>query len=112
MANPARVASFIHRELAGILHKKINDSRIGMITITEVKVSADLSHAWVRYSQIGNEEARYRTKKGLQSATQFIKGELGKALPTHRVPRLHFVYDDRIEKTSQLIDQINALSSS
>ena len=110
MSRVERVSALIQQEIADILIKKINDKRIGFISITKVEVSKDFSHAWVSYSQIGSDEAKQLTKRGLSSATPFIKGELGKVLRLQKVPQIHFKYDDRIEKTAKLIEQINALS--
>lgn len=106
-----RIASLIQAEIAQILRRKVNDKRIGMISITSVEISKDLAHAWIYYSELGGKEKFEETKKGLQSATKFIKGEVGKVLETQRVPNLHFVYDDRLEKTAALIEKINALSN-
>lgn len=110
MSRVDRVSVLIQQEIADILIKKINDKRIGFISLTKVDLSPDFSHAWVYYSQIGSEEAKYETKRGLSSATKFIKGELGKVLRLQRVPQIHFKFDDRVEKTAQLIERINALS--
>ncbi len=105
-----RVAALIQSEIAEILRRKVNDKRIGFVSITTVEVSSDLAHAWVRYSHIGSKEDFEASRKGLRSAAKFIKGEIGKVLQTQRVPEIHFMYDDRLEKTAQLIDKINALS--
>jgi len=105
-----RIGVLIQKEIAEILHRKINDKRIGFVTITGVKVTKDLSIARVYYSHIGSLKDRQDSHKGLKSATKFIKGEIGKVLHTARVPEIYFEYDDRIEKTSNLINQINALS--
>jgi ribosome-binding factor A len=109
-ARVERIASLIKREIADILRKRANDTRIGFITLTKVTVTKDLSQAFVYYSEIGSEEAKKKTKLGLQSSTKFIKGEVGKALHTKTVPELHFKYDDSLEKAAQLIDRINEIS--
>ncbi len=110
MSRQERVAMLIQQEVADILRRKINDTRIGFITITQVKVSKDLAHAWIHFSQIGSETDRLNTRKGLRAATGFIKGEVGRAIRMQIVPQIHFKYDDNVEKTSQLMEKINALS--
>ncbi len=110
MSRTERVASLLKKEIADILHRKINDIRIGFITITSIKISPDLTHAWVYYSQIGSEEQKQITKKGLASATKFIKLEIGKVLTTQVVPNIHFQYDDTLERAQKLIEKIDALS--
>jgi len=110
MSRLDRLNSFLKREIADILLKKVNDKRIGMISILEVKLSKDQGHAWVYYSQIGDEDARYQTKKGLQAATPFVRLEVGKVLQTKTVPQIHFKYDDGIEKATEILKKIQDLS--
>jgi len=107
-----RINSLIKRELATILHQQINDKRIGFITILRVNVTKDLAHARIYYSQIGDEQQRKDTKKGLQSATGFIHTELCHAIPDlKKMPRLHFEYDDSLEKAVNLVNKINQLNN-
>ncbi|MFC1754080.1 30S ribosome-binding factor RbfA [Thermoproteota archaeon] len=102
-----KIASTIKRDLAGILRAKVSDARIGFISITDVKISKDLEHVWIYYSQIGSENDRKRTRRGLMSATKFIRLELGKVLHLKIVPDLRFEYDDSLEKGVKLVDRIN-----
>lgn len=110
MSRTERIANLLKKEIAEILHRKVNDSRIGFISITRLEVSKDLAHAWVHYSQFGDDITKATTRKGLASATPFIKLEIGKILTTQTVPNLHFKYDDSLEHAQKMSDRIDELS--
>lgn len=111
MSRLDRVASLIKSEISLILSRKINDSRIGFISILEVELSKDLGHAWIHYSQIGSEEEKQRTKKGLSSATKFIQAELFKVLDLQTIPKIHFKFDPSLEKGVDLVTKITKLEA-
>ena len=105
-----RTASLLRQEIASILLKDINDERIGFISLTYVKLSTDRAHAWVYYSQIGDEKEKNKTKKGLSSATAYIHSELSKRIRYMAIPQLHFRFDESVERgvdISQKIDDLN-----
>ena len=47
---PRKVADLIQRELSELLRREVRDPRVGMVTLTAVDVSPDLSHAKVFYT--------------------------------------------------------------
>ena len=102
---------FRSKEISEVLQRKINDSRIGFISILDVKLSKDLDHAWVYYSQIGSEEEIQITKKGLASATKFIKNEIGKVLKIKTIPDIHFRYDDSLVRGTEIVEKLKELES-
>jgi ribosome-binding factor A len=109
MSRIDRINSLLRTEISKILQEKINDSRIGFISIVDVNTSKDLRHAVVFYSQLGSESERQKTKRGLYSAQKFIKSELGKVLHMKSIPDIHFKYDESIERGSKAIDILNSL---
>jgi ribosome-binding factor A len=103
-----RVADQIRRELADIIRLELKDPRVGMVTLTDVEVSADLAHAKVFFTLLGGEEAREETTKGLKRAAGFLRSMIGQRIKIHNTPELHFVYDSSIEegmRLSKLIDE-------
>ena len=105
-----RTASLLRQEIADILLRDINDERIGFISLTYVKLSTDRAHAWVYYSQMGGDKEKEVTKKGLSSATAYIHAELSKRIRYMAVPKLHFRFDESVERgidISQKIDELN-----
>lgn len=107
-----RLESLLKTEISSILSQKINDSRIGFISLTRIKISTDVRHAWIYYSQIGSTEQKEATKKGLSSATKFIHAELSKSIRYMAIPKIHFRFDESIEKGSDIINKINQLNKS
>ena len=53
-----RVAEQVQRELADLIRLEIKDPRVGMVTLTDVEVAPDYSHAKVFFTLIGNEIGR------------------------------------------------------
>jgi ribosome-binding factor A len=105
------MSSLLKSEISQILRVKVNEPRIGFISIIEVKCSKDLCHAWVYYSQIGTDAEKGATKKGLYAATKFIQSEIGKVMKSKMVPSLHFKFDASIEKGVDVVNKINSLNS-
>ena len=110
MSRDRRISSLLKTEISSLLHRKINDTRIGFISITHVKLAKDFAHAWIYYSQIGTEEEKKSTMKGLCSATPFLQSELAKQIRYMAIPKLHFRFDESIEKAVDIIDKINDIS--
>ncbi len=110
MSRIDRIASLIKHEVADILLRRVNDSRIGFITIVDVIVSKDLSHAKIYYSQLGSDKEKSKTRVGLAAAQKFIRSEVGKALKTRIVPDLHFFFDESVERGVYLAGKINDLT--
>ena len=103
-----RVADQIQRELADLLRLHLKDPRVGMVTITAVDVSPDLTHAKVLFTHLAGAENSQATVVGLQHAAGYLRTELAHRLKLYSVPRLEFVYDDSIEagiRLSKLIDE-------
>ncbi|HQT26004.1 MAG TPA: 30S ribosome-binding factor RbfA, partial [Burkholderiales bacterium] len=82
-----RIAQQIQRELAELLRTEVKDPRIGMVTITDVEVSRDYSHAKVYYTALGSE--REEIAKGLNRAAGFLHSQLFHRLKLRVVPQLH-----------------------
>ncbi|MEY4083460.1 MAG: ribosome-binding factor RbfA [Pseudomonadota bacterium] len=106
-----RVADQIQRDLADLLRLEVKDPRIGLVTLTEVEVTPDYTHAKVYYTVLpDDEETQAKTAAGLQACRGFLRLQLGQRLKIHTTPELHFVRDDSVAKgmaLSQLIDEAN-----
>jgi ribosome-binding factor A len=103
-----RVGDQIQRELADLLRNEVKDPRVGPVTITGVDVSADLSHAKVRFTHLAGKETGKDAANALARTAGFLRSELARRLNLYSVPQLQFAYDDSIEsgiRMSQLIDE-------
>lgn len=103
-----RVSELI-REVLGDLMKKVKDPRVGFLTITDVQVSPDLSSARVYVSLLSEGEDREKAMKGLESASGFIRHELGKEIKLRKTPKLTFIYDEGIERGIKILNILNQI---
>jgi len=104
---PRRIGDQIQRELAELLRQQVKDPRIGMVTVTAVDVSPDLSHAKIFVTHLGGTEQAQAVVAALQHTAGYLRTELSHRLKLYSVPELRFYYDDSIEsglRLSQLID--------
>jgi ribosome-binding factor A len=111
-----RVADQIQRDLAELLRLEVKDPRIGFVTLTEVEVTPDYSHAKVYFTVLPDDEQTFeKTAAGLKACRGFLRQQLGRRLQIHSTPELHFIRDDSVARgmaLSQLIDQANQSNSS
>ena len=105
-----RIEEQLRIELSEIIEREIQDPRIGLTTVTSVKVSPDLRHCRVFVTVLGNSDDRKKTLEGLRSAASFVRRSLSKRLHhMRRIPELSFDYDEAVEKgirIEELLDQI------
>ena len=103
-----RVGSQIQRELAELVRSGLDDPRLGMITIQEVRVVRDFSHAKVFFTSMASRLSPAESVRVLRDAAPFFRHELGCRMKLRTVPELHFVYDQSVEqgeRLSSLIEQ-------
>ena len=103
-----RVADQIQRELMDLVRFEITDPRIRMLTITNVDVTSDLSHATVLFTHLRGAAHADDVMSGLAHAAGHLRTQLSHRLRLYSVPQLHFKYDDSIEsgrRLSNLIDE-------
>jgi ribosome-binding factor A len=102
-----RIAEQIQRELSGIIRLELKDPRVGMVTIIDVEVSRDQSHAKIFFTLLGDQQAIEDTSRGLQHAAGFLRSELAQRMKLRVVPQLQFKHDESVERgmrLSRLID--------
>jgi len=103
---PDRVGDQIREELSEMLARgEVHDPGIGFITLTRVKVSADLQVAHVFYTSLGDAAARRETQKALERATPFLRRHIGSRVRLRRVPEIEFRFDEAIQHQDR-IEQI------
>ena len=93
-----RLAAQIQKELSAIISNQLKDPRVGMLTLSEVQVSPDMSHAKVYYTLFGDHGSPEETQQGLKKASGFLRSALSKTLSTRTTPELKFIYDETPEK--------------
>jgi len=91
---PERLAEQIKEELSLIIGGEVEDPRLGDVTVTDAKLTADLRTAKVYVSVLGTQEEVKGSLAALRHASGFIRHQLGAVLRIRHIPELHFVYDD------------------
>jgi len=107
-ARNVRLAEQIRKDLATLIQREMDVARVGLVTLTEVELSADYAHAKVYFTVMGA-EPQY-TGEVLNEKAGWLHSLLFKMLHIHTVPTLKFVFDTHIERAlelSRLIEQAN-----
>lgn len=111
-ARADRVSEQIRRELADLLRFHLKDLRIAskltLVTLTAVEVTADYAHAKVFYTSLADPAANQVIAEGLKHSASFLRRELARRVRIHHVPELNFVFDPSVQegaRLSRLIDE-------
>ena len=100
---PDQVAETVRQAVTdALLRGEVRDPRVGLLTVTDVRVTNDLGHARVLVALHGDEAERQRALEGLQSAAGFLRSKVARALSTRTVPELHFELDRGIEHAARI----------
>ena len=106
-----RVAGQLRRDLARLIKQEVKDPEVGFVSLSDVEVTRDLSHAKVFITVFEPEKAK-ESLKALRRASTFLRLRLSQELRLRHVPELHFVHDDSVERGSHIDELISrALSS-
>ena len=104
-----RIAEQIQRELADLIRLELKDPRVpALVTITDVEVSPDQSHAKVFFTLMGDERLVADATDGLNRAAGFLRTQLARRMKLRTIPQLAFRYDASVERgirLSHLIDE-------
>ncbi len=92
-----RLADLIHRELANLLLEEVQDPRLELVSLTGVKLNADISIGLVTFTVGGDAERRKQALDGLNKAKGFLRSGLAKRLNMRSLPDLRFAHDDFLE---------------
>ena len=101
----------ISRETSELLINGIRDERVhqGMVSITGVEVSGDLQHCKIFVSVLADASAREEVMDGLQAASGYLRGELGRRLQMRRAPEVVFQLDRGLEKGTSVLNLLGEL---
>lgn len=107
-----RIEEQIQRLLSELVRREVKDPRVGLITITAVEVSRDLSHAKVFVLPFDGKHPAADVLTALRSAAGFLRIHLKKALAIRHVPELHFALDESIERAAEMSALISSAVAS
>ncbi len=107
-----RVAEQIRAELSKILREEVSDPRIRLVTVTRVKLAADLGAATIFYSPLGEDPSEQRSAEletAMTAVTGFARRLLSRRMKLRHTPSLRFILDDSIAEGSQTLELIRSL---
>jgi len=100
-----RVSGQLRRELAVLIQREVKDPRVGFVSVSDVEVTRDLSHAKV-YVTVFEEDKALESIKALKNAAGFLRRRLGQELRMRTVPELHFHHDASVETGTRMDELI------
>ena len=112
MTDPARVrrhAERIRELVASAVRTQVKDPRLGMLTITDARITGDLRDATVYYTVLGDASEKADTAAALDSAKGLLRSTVGRALGLRHAPSLAFVLDD-VQDHAKQIDELLAVA--
>lgn len=101
-ARARKLADRIQQVVAGMLERRIKDPRLGFVTVTDARITADFRDATVYYTVLGSEEDQAGTAAALESAKGVLRSEVGRQLGVRHTPSLTFV-PDRVPENARHI---------
>ncbi len=105
---PSRVQEEFREILAEEI-PRLKDPRVGFVTVTGVKVTADLRRAIVYYTTLGDERARRATAAGLRSAIPHLRQVIGRQVRMKVLPTLEFEEDETIRRAERIDDLLRRI---
>jgi ribosome-binding factor A len=107
-ARTRRLAERISKIVAELLERRIKDPRLGFVTVTEVRLTADWREAKVFYTVFGTPEEQADTAVALASATGIIRSEVGRIIGLRHAPSIEFIADVLPDSARRIDDAIAA----
>ncbi len=104
---PQKLGDLIQREVSDLIRLEVRDPRVGMITITSVDVSPDMTHAKIFFTVLEKDKLQ-DTLEGLKRSAGFLRAQLAKRVQMYTTPELRFVYDESVERGDRLSRLIDA----
>ena len=93
-----RIDESIKETLSSVITAEgLKDPRVGFVTVTGVKTSADQRHAKVYVSVLGKKAERAATMEALDKSRGFLQARINASLHMRRTPQLEFVYDSTLD---------------
>ena len=100
-----RLGEQIQRDLALLIQRELKDPRVGMVTVSFVELSRDLSYADINVTVLVPQDLDEKIIESLNilnEAASFLRMELGKGLKLRKVPHLRFHYDDSLKRGARI----------
>lgn len=111
MRRPERLAETLREEITEIVGYELEDPRLESVTVTDVRVSADLRDAKVYVTVQGDEKEIREAMKALHNAENYVRGQVAINLNVNHAPHIHFARDTVEEKAGRIEQILEELKS-
>jgi ribosome-binding factor A len=104
-----RITERVREEVSQILATEVADPGIGLVTVTRVKVTADLSLARIYWTTLGDQAQRKQTAKALKRAAAYVRHLLSERLTLRRAPEVQFLFDESVaaqDRVEQILQEL------
>jgi ribosome-binding factor A len=108
VARARRLAGRIQEIVAITLEMRVKDPRLGMVTITDARLTPDLREATVFYTVYGDDQVRAESAAALDSARGVLRSEVGRQTGVRYTPTLTFVADTVPDNAARITDLIES----
>ena len=102
-----RLGTQVLRTLNELLHFETKDPRLKLVSLSSIELARDLSVARVHFSLLDPNGDPEPVKEGLQRASGFLRGRLGREVKMHHVPELRFLHDNSAAEAQRISDLID-----
>ena len=109
MRRPEKVAEHVREEIAQIVGYELDDPRVAIATVTDVRMSDNLREARVFVTVIGTEEEALSALKALRKAAPYVRRQLAVNLNLRHAPEIHFIRDTVEEKAARVDELLRGL---
>ncbi|MDO8685016.1 MAG: 30S ribosome-binding factor RbfA [Armatimonadota bacterium] len=104
-----RVKELLKLEISDIIRREMKDPRLGFITVTDAQVTADLQHAKVFVSILGDEAQKKESMKVLQKAAKFIRSGFAKRANMKTTPEIVFMMDTSVDQGVRIFELLEKI---
>ena len=105
-----QVSKQIREVLSELFTFQVDDPRLAGLTVMEVQIDRELMYADIYVSSLGGEDLRDDVMDGLESASGFLRRELGSRVRLQRTPELRFQWDETLAYGEQIDDVLDSLN--
>jgi ribosome-binding factor A len=105
MRRPERVADIIREEISQIVGYELEDPRLTLVTVTDVRLSGNRREAQVFVTVAGNEAEHQLALAALRHAAPYVRKQLSLSLNLPRTPEIHFLRDT-VEEKGARVDEL------
>ena len=103
-----RLESLALRELAILLRTDAKNQKLSNVTVTEVRITNDLSFMTIYYTFYQGKVENYQA--ALENCKGYIRSELAKKLKARKMPELIFKHDEALEYGNHINELLASLN--